>query len=130
MPLPLANNTVLGKSDAEFIASCRSHEMPDDLVEGMERLLKRVRTEFAGALREGLNRKWVNYPENFVAITIQHRDRSFAVNVKGRPDQFLKGSLVLKDDRPGYSRFKLERAGDVKEATEVVLRSARSSTRR
>lgn len=130
MPVHAISDAVMGKSDTEFIASCRAHEMPDDLVEGMERLLKRVRTEFSGALREGQNRKWVNYPDNFVAITIQHRDRSFAVHVKGRPDQFLKGSLVLKDDRPGYSRFKLARAVDVKEATDVVLRSARSSARR
>jgi hypothetical protein len=124
------NGSVFERGDEQFIASCKSNGLPDALVTGITELLERVRAEYDGELHEGLHRKWVNYPDNFVAITIQNRDRSFAMNVKGRPDQFLKGSLALKPDRPGYTRFKVTRPTELKEATEIVLRSARASVRR
>jgi hypothetical protein len=120
----------LQRGDAQFIVACRHHQLPSDMINAMEFVLKRVRAEFPGYLVEGQNRKWVNHPDNFVAITIQNKDLSFAIHVKGRTDQFGHTSLLLKADRPGYIRFKTNSASDVQKAGDIILRSARHSSRR
>jgi hypothetical protein len=120
----------LQRGDAQFIVACRHHQLPSDMINAMEIVLKRVRAEFPGHLVEGQNRKWVNHPDNFVAITIQNKDLSFAIHVKGRTDQFGHTSLQLKADRPGYIRFKTNSASDVQKAGDIILRSARHSSRR
>ncbi len=109
-----------------FIASCRHHLGPD-LVSMAERLLAEIRSRYPGELHEGLARKWVNHPENFVALTIQNRDQSFAIHVKGEPDELTAPTLEIKPDRGSYSRFKLKDESQLHDAISVILASAKAT---
>lgn len=115
-----------GRGDNMFIASCRHHLGPD-LVSMAERLLTEIRSRYPGELHEGLARKWVNHPENFVALTIQNRDQSFAIHVKGEPDEFTAPTLEIKPDRGSYSRFKLKDESQLHDAISVILASAKAT---
>jgi hypothetical protein len=95
-----------------------------------KRIMAAVRKQYSGKLREGKARKWVNYPDNFLAMTIQTRDGSFAIHVKGRPEDFDAPTLELKPDRPGYSRFKLQRPDQLEDTIKVILESARRTAQR
>ena len=77
-----------------------------------------------GKLVERQGRKWLNAPENFVAITIQNRDRSFAVSIR-QVREAEDSSLRPRADRPGYLRFKVAHLTDVPEAARLILASAR-----
>jgi hypothetical protein len=115
-----------GKGDQAFLAECRRH-LDERLVGLAERLLSAVRERYPGNLHEGLARKWVHQPGNFVALTIQNRDQSFAVHVKGRPMDFSAPFLDIKADRGSYSRFKLKHENQLKDTIRVVLASAQRS---
>ncbi len=118
------DNLPAGHGDGMFIAACRRHLEPH-LVQLAERLLLKLRSRYPGDLHEGKARKWVNHPENFVAITIQNRDQSFAIYVKGQPQQFSAPSLEIKPDRPGYSRFKLNDESQLQDALSLIFESAK-----
>lgn len=109
-----------------FLASCR-HHLGTNLVAMAERLLAEIRNSYPGELHEGLARKWVNHPENFVALTIQNRDQSFAIHVKGEPHEFSAPTLDIKADRGSYSRFKLKDEDQLPDAIAVILASARAT---
>lgn len=115
-----------GRGDSMFIASCRHHLRPS-LVSMAEQLLSRIRSRYPGELHEGKARKWVNHPQNFVALTIQNRDQSFAIHVKGEPKDFSAPSLEIKPDRGSYSRFKLKDEEQLNDAISVILASAKST---
>jgi hypothetical protein len=68
-----------------------------------------------------------NHPGNLVALTIQNRDQSFAVHVKGEPKDFSAPSLDIKPDRGSYSRFKLKHESQSEDTIRVVLASAHRS---
>jgi hypothetical protein len=106
--------------DEEFLRSCQ-RLLGEELCGMAKQLLAELRQKHQGHLHEGQARKWVNGPRNFVAITIQPRDRSLAVHVKGNPDEFVAPSLDIRPDRPSYSRFKLERHDQLSDAIQVVL---------
>jgi hypothetical protein len=113
--------------DAAFLQEC-SELLPRDLVPIIEKLLSEVRRDFPGELREGLARKWVNHPLNFMALRIQNRDQSFAVYVKGQPEDFLAPTLRIKPDwGKTYSRFKLTKEDQLSDAIKVILQSAQNS---
>ena len=114
--------------DQEFIRECE-RLLGEEFGRMARSLLGELRRQYPGNLYEGLARKWVNDPENFVAITIQPRDRSLAIHVKGNPGDFDAPSLDIKEDRPSYSRFKLEHPNQLNEAIQVVLLSATRTTR-
>lgn len=116
------------RGDREFLDECR-RILKEPLPNMVERILNEVRREFPGTLNEGKHRKWVNYPENFLAITLQNRDQSFAVYVKGAPESFQTPSLDIKQDRPGYSRFKLRDPRQLEDAIQTILSSARRSVK-
>ena len=120
---PKAVGVPMGRGDRAFIEECQRH-LGDHLVKMAEELLRQVRFQFHGEMREGQARKWVNAPDNFLAITIQNRDQSFAIYIRGRPQDFAVESIEIKDDRPGYCRFKLQSQAQLKEAIDVVLASA------
>jgi hypothetical protein len=90
-------------------------------------ILAELRSRYPGHLVEGLVRKWVNHPGNFVALTIQNRDQSFAVHVKGEPEEFDAPTLDMKPDRGSYSRFKLQHPNQLADALRVILSFARAS---
>jgi hypothetical protein len=116
----------LGKGDGAFLASCDLH-LDRRLVDFAKGLLSEIRVRYPGELREGLARKWVNHPGNFFALTIQNRDQSFAVHVKGEPKKFSAPALDIKPDRGSYSRFKLKHQSQFADALRVILYSAQSS---
>jgi hypothetical protein len=115
-----------GRGDNMFIASCQ-HYLGSGLVAMAERLLSEVRSRYPGELHEGLARKWVNQPENFFALTIQNRDQSFAIHVKGEPHEFSSPTLEIKRDRGSYSRFKLKDEDQLPDAISVILASGRAT---
>ncbi len=115
-----------GRGDNMFIASCQ-HYLGSDLVAMAERLLSEVRSRYPGELHEGLARKWVNQPENFVALTIQNRDQSFVIHVKGEPHEFSAPTLEIKRDRGSYLRFKLTDEDQLPDAISVILASGRAT---
>jgi len=121
--VPTVNN-----GDAAFLAACKREKLPLHLIEAAEKIIDAIRTKFAGHMREGKARKWVNYPDNFLALVIQPRDCSFAVHVWGRPNKFSAASLEIKPDRSRYSRFKLSRASQLDDTIRIILESARLCT--
>ena len=123
---PLDNSLSLKKGDNAFLDACTLH-LDVKLVELITRILSEIRARYPGYLREGLARKWVNHPGNYMAITIQNRDRSFAIHVKGSPKQFNARSIDIKADRGSYCRFKLRHDSQFDDALKVILASARST---
>ncbi len=118
-----AQSEPLGSGDAAFLAECRRLLSPS-LVEMATRLLHEIRNRYPGRLVEGLARKWVNQPENFLAITIQNRDQSLAIHVKGSPTNFGGNTLDIRPDRGSYCRFKLQHERQLEDAINVILASA------
>lgn len=113
-----------GSGDEAFIAACRFERLPDRIIKLGQEFLKRIR-EFSGDdLREGKSRKWVTYPKNFLALTIQNRNQQFCVHVKKSPLlNSLSESLDVRDDRPGYARFWLQDESQL----ESAVRAAKGS---
>jgi hypothetical protein len=122
-PPPPTSYTKFKSGDSEFLRECERMLIPE-LASWAKVLLMAVREHHPGEMREGKARKWVNHPQNFIALTIQNRDQSFAVHVKGIPDEFDAPTLNIKRDRGSYSRFKLEHANQLKDTIRVILQSA------
>lgn len=92
--------------DQAFISACEAEALPLKIVELGKNFLKRVRDFSDDRLREGKHRKWVTYPKNFLALTIQNRNKQFCIHVKQTTVlASLKDTLDIRDDRPGYVRF-------------------------
>ncbi|MBI5910877.1 MAG: hypothetical protein HY848_13105, partial [Betaproteobacteria bacterium] len=120
----------MSNGDALFLSACEREQLPSHLIEAAHKIIGSIRAKYAGQMKEGKARKWVNYPDNFLALVIQPRDGSFAVHVWGRPDKFHAQSLDIKRDRSRYSRFKLSSQSQVDDALRVILESARLCTGR
>lgn len=120
---PLGGQGELRRGDQEFLNACRQELLPD-LVRLGEQLLERIRSQYPGELHEGLARKWVNYPDNFFAMTIQNRDQSFAIHVRGRADRVSGSSLDVRPDRGSYCRFKITKPSQLDDALRAILQSA------
>lgn len=88
-------------------------------------ILDGIRNEFKGELVAVQGRKWVHSPANFVALTIQNRDQSIAITVRGEPEKHPNTPLHLKRDRPGYSRFKVTSPSEVGRAMMHIRCAAR-----
>lgn len=67
---------------SNFIAACQNEGIPQPLLAAMTKLLSVLNSKFSFELNEGKARKWTAEP-NFVAFTIQNRNRQFLVSVKG-----------------------------------------------
>lgn len=114
-----------GDGDEAFLSACKqlvSEEFA--LLAGI--LIRNIRKIHPGRLVEGQSRKWLNHPDNFVAITIQNRDRSLAVSIRDVPEAH-NSELLPKRDRPGYLRFKISKPADLGEALKLISASARRS---
>lgn len=130
-PRPIAKDLVsnhepLGSGDAAFLAECRRLLNPSLVKLGTE-ILQETRKHYPGKMVEGLARKWVNDPANFFALTIQNRDGSFAIHVKGSPNDFTAPTLDIRQDRGSYCRFKLQEARQLQDAIKTILASASRS---
>ncbi len=109
--------------DAAFVSACKKHLLPE-VAKLAQELIAEIRRDHPGRMHEGKARKWVNQPSNFLAITIQNRDQSLAIHVKGRPDKHPNTALELRGDRPGYSRFKISKSSELAPALQIIRRSA------
>lgn len=108
--------------DRLFLDAARLLLTPE-LAQTGEELLREIRSQQPGELKEGQARKWVNEPDNFVAITIQPRDQSYAIHVRGDPKDFGSSSLDIRQDRTSYCRFKIKTRDQVVEAIYVIMHS-------
>lgn len=114
-----------GDSDAAFVTACRQL-VNEEFAALANILVKKVRRAHPGRLVEGQGRKWLNHPDNFMAITIQNRDRSLAFSIR-EVSEAQDSVLRPKPDRPGYLRFKVSKPVDIGEAMRLILASARRS---
>jgi hypothetical protein len=114
------------RGDDAFIDECRAH-LPRMLAEGIVQIIADLRRQYPGHFQEGLARKWTNQPGSFVALTIQPRDRSLAIHVKGAPADFSAPSLDIRRGTDGYCRFKVDDVAQLADAGRVVQAAARNS---
>jgi hypothetical protein len=118
-----SSSSTFSRGDLAFLASCQEH-LPPRVARLAEQLLTAIRGHYAGEMKKGMTRNWINTPDNIIGITIQNRDASLAVHVKGPATLFHASSLDIRPDRGSYVRFKLSDAGQLEDAIQVVLVSA------
>lgn len=100
--------------------------LPDSLQELGQNLLHQIRQHFSGSLIFTESGKFIESPKNFWTVKIQPRDVSLAMTVKGRPETFAGiKSIELKDDRPGYSRFKLIKKEQLPEVVDIIKQASK-----
>ena len=124
--LPDDDDGAFRRGDDAFIDECRAH-LPRMLAEGIVQIIADLRRQYPGRFQEGLARKWTNQPGSFVALTIQPRDRSLAIHVKGTPGDFAAPSLDIRRGTDGYCRFKVDDVAQLADAGRVVQAAARNS---
>ena len=121
----VASAIQLGVGDRQFISALG--ELPDDTRKAGEAILLQVRQHFPGDLRAVSPRRFQETPDNFWFITVQPRDESLSITVRGLPNRFNVHRLKLIEDRKPYSRFKVKGMSDTAEATEVILHAVRKT---
>jgi len=110
--------------DAAFLAACKEEHLPADMCSLGELFIEGIREFSSDQLHEGQARKWVSKPKNFVAITIQNRNKQFCVHVKQSAElKRDQGPLDIRDDRPGYARFWLNSVDQL----DAALKAAKAS---
>lgn len=110
--------------DSAFLQACKGEGLPIEMVKLISDFLNAVRVFSNDELVEGQSRKWVSKPRNFVAITIQNRNKQFCIHVKKSPVlKSLESTLDIRDDRPGYVRFWLQGENQL----EAAIAAARGS---
>lgn len=121
---PLADApATLGSGDQQFLRTL--DDLPDEVKEAGEAILTQVRLHFPGDLRAVSARRFKETPDNFWFITIQPRDRSLSITVRGLPERFSTVRLRVVEDRRPYSRFKVTSMADVSEAVGVIRNAVR-----
>lgn len=125
--VPNANTFFADKKQYESSGEAKFfRELPESLKELGVNLLQEIRQHFNGHLTYTESGKYVESPKNFWTVKIQPRDVSLAVTVKGRPDTFINTkSIELKNDRPGYSRFKLVKKDQLTDAVNIIKQASR-----
>jgi hypothetical protein len=114
----------LGRGDKSFIHALAV--LPLELKAVGEELLKGVRAQSAGDLRPLSNGlRFQETPDNFWFVTIQPRDKSLSIVVRGLPNHFATTRLKVVEDRRPYSRFKIKSMADLADAVAVVLSAVR-----
>lgn len=120
---PVASRpTTPSGGDADFL-----RQLPPSLREVGTLLLNQVRERWPGELRLTPAGRFVESPDNFWTVKIQPRDGSLRITVRGAASKFPSmPALGLKDDRTGYSTFKIRTVADVAAALSVLQRVRRS----
>ena len=88
-------------------------------------ILREVRHRNPGDLSRGKRHNFSNTPDNFWYVIVQPTSQSLSITVRGKPDQFRPTSLEVKDDRPGYTRFKLRDPAEIDAALAIIGASKR-----
>jgi hypothetical protein len=116
----------LGRGDQTFLKALE--DLPMQLKDAGDELLRNVRAQCPGDLRPLSNgRRFQETPDNFWFVTVQPRDESLSITVRGLPDRFSATRLKIVEDRRPYSRFKIKSKADVAEAVLVILSAVRRS---
>ena len=106
----------------DFLKECRSHGLPEPLVSASGKLLRELHAELPYKLKEGEQRKWTADP-NFVALTIQNRNKKVLVSVKGNPSSMNYVSIKPKVSRPPYCEFHFQSGDQLAEVLDVARKS-------
>jgi hypothetical protein len=112
-----------GSGDRQFLHALE--QLPDDIKQAGTQILTSVRRHFPGNLHPRSGRRYQETPDNFWFVTVQPRDRSLSITVRGLPDRFKVSRLRIVADRSPYSRFKVRGLDDVSEAVTVILSAVR-----
>jgi len=113
-----------GAGDQEFLTLIeRRLRGPPE--QAAKQLLQRIRDEEAGDLQRGKRLNFKNTPDNFWYVVVQPTVQALSVTVRGEPSGFLPSRLTLKSDRPGYTRFKVDRPDQVDDALQIIWKSRR-----
>lgn len=110
--------------DAQFLKE--TEQLPRELGDLGKTLFTTLRREFPGYFQRTSKGRYVNRPDNFWTIKVQPRDRSFRITVRGTPSNFGRvPGLVVKNDRSGYSNFKLSSGRELTGALDVIRKAGR-----
>jgi hypothetical protein len=112
-----------GSGDRQFLHALE--QLPDEIKQAGAQILASVRHHFPGDLYPRSGRRFQETPDNFWFVTVQPRDRSLSITVRGLPDRFKVSRLRIVADRSPYSRFKVKGLDDVSEAITVILSATR-----
>ncbi|RWG58666.1 MAG: hypothetical protein EOQ64_07285 [Mesorhizobium sp.] len=118
------DNISFGPGDREFLRVARA-ELTGEAIKTAELLLRGVRAGSSGDLKRGKRLNFSNVPDNFWYVIVQPRVQGLSITVRGMPERFGGSKLELKIDRPGYTRFKVAKPGDVQEALRIIGLSKR-----
>jgi hypothetical protein len=113
-----------GPGDRDFLRLVEAELMGAPKQAAIE-VLKAVRSTEAGDLKRGQRLNFKNTPDNFWYVIVQPRAQSLSITVRGLPERFQPSALKLKMDRPGYTRFILDRPDQVDEALRIIHQSRR-----
>lgn len=98
--------------------------LPKPLQDLGNELVNRIRQIFPGYFIKSKNGRYVNQPDNFWTIKIQPNDQSFAITVRGKSSEFSNiDNIKILDDRPGFSRFKIEDNRQLDSAIKIISKS-------
>jgi hypothetical protein len=110
----------VASSDTGLSAELRL--LPVEMAEPAQALIAAVAERFPGRLEPSESGRYVYRPDNFWTLKVQPRDKSLAVTLYGRADQFGDtGEVALLADRGSYSRFKIERVSQFPDAVRTIL---------
>jgi hypothetical protein len=110
------------------LSNTNSDNYPSSKVLEIQKLLDGLRDTIFNISKDGMklkHKKWVADP-NVVTITVQDaRAKNLRNTVYGRPSEFesIKGSLEIKDDMAGYSRFVIDNVDQLVPAVNVIEHS-------
>jgi hypothetical protein len=113
-------STEQGPGDSEFLSMVERELRGEALEVGVD-LLRAVRQRSPGDLKRGELNNFSNTPDNFWYVIVQPRVQALSITVRGKPDKFGPSSLDLREDRPGYTRFKLQLVEQLPEALRIIF---------
>lgn len=110
----------------EAFLSHVSRDIPT-LSETARSLVRLVRQFSDGQLVQE-HRRYVERPINFWTTEVQRTISQIKITLYGRPHDFsIPSDVQIKDDRPGYSAFKLSSPNQLESAAELVKQAWRRS---
>ena len=118
----LPERSDVSESVSKFLVNCRRHNLPQELIEAVRRLLAFAHSIEPFYLTEGEQRKWTATP-NFIALTIQNRNRQLLISVKGDPSMMDYASIQPKVSRRPYCEFHFNSASQLDDTLDIVRQS-------
>lgn len=125
----IAGTVKRSEGDESFLTESKTL-LGKPLVSIAERLLSEIRRHYPKELRRA-NQKytWTNHPDNFVSFVIRPQKQCFEISVDVKPAECSSKYLNIKQGRPPYSRFVLEREDQFADAVRLILLSASKRTK-